>query len=277
VKLVPENAILSNEITIRMRHGRTFVMATLYAAALAALVLVVWLGTSKERSFSYGTAPFESGFGQTVFMTIMITQLCLVSFAAPALTASCITGEKERRSFDLLATSLIGPWGLTIGKLLSALAHVGILIVSSLPLVAVCFLFGGISPTEVAEGYLVLVATTMMYTIAGLYCSSRLRTTAFAVGASYGVVILFSVGSYLLLFLLMAVFGLDDDNALYVLIVNPFMAMVSVVYGSEMFGGKVLLVLKLPMWALTVGIYAALSLLMLVLTGFGLKRAIRQK
>ena len=275
MRLVPENAILSNEITIRMRHGRTFVMVTLYASALAALVIAVWLGTSEERGFRYGSAPFESGFGQTVFMTIMITQICLISFAAPALTASCITGEKERRSFDLLATSLIGPWGLAIGKLLSALAHVGVLIVSSVPLVTVCFLFGGISPTEVAEGYLVLVATTAMYTIAGLYWSSRLKTTTLAVGATYGIVVFLSVGTYLLIFLLMLVFHMDDDRAIYVMIVNPFMAMVTVVYGNEMFGGKSLL--KLPLWTLTVGVYAVLSLLLLVLSVVSLKRAVRQR
>lgn len=275
MRLVPENAILSNEITIRMRHGRTFVMATLYAAALAALVIVVWLGTSREKSFRYGSAPFESGFGQTVFITIMIAQLCLVSFAAPALTASCITGEKERRSFDLLATSLIGPWGLAIGKLLSALTHVGILILSSVPLVTVCFLFGGISPIEVAEGYLVLVATTMMYTIAGLYWSSRLRTTTLAVGATYGIVFLFSVGTYLIAILLMLAFQMRDERAFYVMIVNPFMAMPTVVYGNEMFGGKS--PIKLPMWTLTVGIYAAISLLLMVLAVFSIKRAIRQK
>ena len=269
-----ENAILSNEIMIRMRGRRTFVIATLYALLLSALVLLVWLGTAKQ-SGSYGQAPFESAAGRPVFMTIMIAQICLVSFIAPALTASCITGEKERRSFDLLATSLIGSIGITFGKLLSAAVHLLVLIAASLPLVAVCFLFGGISPAEVAEGYLVLIATTLTYAVFGLFWSARSRNTIMSVGFTYGTVFLLTAGTYLAAIMCLFLTDGDEKLSFVVTIGNPFVAMTSVLYGNEMFG-PMLAWLKAPIWCLTVAGYALLCLILIPLTIAAVRRAMRQ-
>ncbi len=62
-----------------------------------------------------------------------------------------------------------------IGKLLSALVYVFLLIAASIPLMAVVFVYGGIAPEDVVRGYIVLVATALGLGSFGLMCSSLVR------------------------------------------------------------------------------------------------------
>ena len=57
------------------------------------------------------------------------------SFAAAA-----ITGEKERKTYEMLLASPLRPGAIVLGKLVASLSHLAILIFASLPIVmtAVC-------------------------------------------------------------------------------------------------------------------------------------------
>ena len=78
-----------------------------------------------------------------------------------------------------------------IGKLLSALTYVFILIVASIPLTAIVFVFGGVGPDEVLRGYVVLFVTAIGLGSLGLFISALMqRTQAATVVTFFGVLAL---------------------------------------------------------------------------------------
>ena len=70
-------------------------------------------------------------------------------FVAPALTATAISSERERGTYDILRVSLITPWQIVRGKLTAPLGYTFLLIFSTLPLLSLPLILGGI---EIAEG-----------------------------------------------------------------------------------------------------------------------------
>ena len=72
-------------------------------------------------------------------------QFFLVALMAPTFAAGSITGEKERKTYELLLASPLRPSTILVGKLLSSLSYLVILIISSLPLMILCYLLGGLA------------------------------------------------------------------------------------------------------------------------------------
>ena len=112
-------------------------------------------------------------------------------FLAPAMTAGAISLEREKQTLDMLATTPISSLAIVIGKLLSALTYVFILIIASIPLTAMVFVFGGVGPDEVLRGYVVLFVTAIGLGSLGLFISALMqRTQAATVVTFFGVLAL---------------------------------------------------------------------------------------
>ena len=149
--LIRENPVLNRELLVTLRSPRSFVLQFFYVLALGALVYFYWpAGEDGARQVSPGVA-------RRLFDIFFLGQFCLVALMAPTFAAGSITGEKERKTYEMLLASPLRPSTILVGKLLSSLGYLVILIVSSLPLMMLCFLLGGISLSEIVRAYLVLV------------------------------------------------------------------------------------------------------------------------
>ena len=76
-----------------------------------------------------------------------------------------------------------------VGKLLSSLTYLVLLIVSSLPLMIFCFLLGGILLSEIARAYLILILAAGTFGLLSLACSSYFSRTSSALVVSYLVIL----------------------------------------------------------------------------------------
>jgi ABC-type transport system involved in multi-copper enzyme maturation permease subunit len=127
-----------------------------YVIALGAMLAV-----SYANELVWPSAGLRSGLdstlaqrlGRNFFISISTMQVLLGILVAPAITAGALTVEREQRSFELLAISLVRPWSIVFGKLVSALSFIVLLAVASIPLVSVCFLLGGVDTHEFAAVY----------------------------------------------------------------------------------------------------------------------------
>ena len=88
----------------------------------------------------------------TLFSGILLLETLLVLVLAPAFTTGAISSEREKQTLDLLVTTPLSTLGMVIGKLLSALSYVFILIIASVPLMALVFVFGSRGPGGPAAG-----------------------------------------------------------------------------------------------------------------------------
>lgn len=206
-----ENPITLKELRGRMRGARAFVVLTTYLLLVGAFVFLIYLLFSINNTSS-SDARFA---GQGVFFTLVSIQGFVVIFMAPAFTAGAISGEKERQTFELLRTTLLSPRSFVIGKAISSLSYVFLLLFSSIPLISMAFMMGGVSWVEVIISQVMLFVGSITFAMLGLFFSSRMKTTLGATVATYLTTFIVIVGIPLIAFFVGAILspiGLVTSN-----------------------------------------------------------------
>src|SRR5437764_8716548 len=181
--LLRENPVLSRELLVNLRSPRSFVLQLAYVAFLGTVVYFAW-PRGEGSAHQVGAAA-----AQKLFDLFFLGQFFLVALVAPSFAAGTITGEKERKTYEMLLASPLEPMTILIGKLLSSLTYLILLILSSLPLMILCFLLGGILLSEIARAYLVLILAAGTFGLMSVACSSYFRRTSSALVVSYLIIL----------------------------------------------------------------------------------------
>ncbi len=242
-------AIMVKELRGRMRGRRAFIILTLYVLLLAGFA---WMSqqinealVSSQSSYG-GQATYASAtVGRGIFADLLMLQTLMIAVLAPAATAGAIRSEREHQTLELLAVTPISSFAIVLGKLLSALAWVFVLVLASIPVTALVFVFGGVAPDDVLRGYAVLFATVIGLGSIGIFFSALTRRTGASTGLTFVVVIALVLGSqYLFDFLGKTADtgsnGLRKQPPELILYLNPFVAQADVACGTEDggFGGS---------------------------------------
>jgi ABC-type transport system involved in multi-copper enzyme maturation permease subunit len=219
------NPILTRESRARWRR-RAFVL--LFAGA--ALLALVMFFAYKSATYEWTTAGHRiqreaSEVGSDVFQALTYYQVVAWMLLAPALTATAIASERERGLLEGLQLSFLTPGAIVRGKLFSALSFMALLMLSTLPIIATCFLLGGVSPGEFYVAALQIFLTALLGSAIGLAVSSYCRRASQSIGAAMGWVLVWSLGSYVLL-VFAAIFGFRKWPMLselcgYAILLNP--------------------------------------------------------
>ena len=178
--ILRDNPVLIRELLVNLRSPRAFTLQFLYVAFLGVVVYFAWPNEGKLVS---------ADLAQRLFDMFFLGQFFLVALVAPSFAAGSITGEKERKTYEMLLASPLKPTGILVGKLLSSLTYLVILILSSLPLMILCFLLGGILLSEIVRAYLILILAAGTFGLLSLACSSYFRRTSSALVVSYLVIL----------------------------------------------------------------------------------------
>jgi ABC-type transport system involved in multi-copper enzyme maturation permease subunit len=174
-----ENPVLQRELLVNLRTARAFVLLFLYNALLGAVVYMAW---PQGLKLDLTRNPEEA---KQLVNLFFLGQYVIASLMAPSFAAGAITGEKERKTYEMLLASPLRPAAIVLGKLLASLAHLAILIFSSLPIVMLCLPLGGVSLYEVLAMYLALVLSIMTFGMISVACSSFFQRTAASLVVSY--------------------------------------------------------------------------------------------
>jgi len=245
-------AVGVKELRGRMRGKRAFVILTLHLLLVAGFA---WMIESiAERSLAGG---FGSSFGASaeigrqLFLAIVFLLTLITLILAPASTAGAISLEREKQTLDLLATTPISSLAIVLGKLVSALSWILLLLAASIPVVALVFTFGGITPDDVLRAYVVLLVTAFAFGAIGLFVSALVKRTQAATVINLVAVIFLTVGTAFIFLFWTAMTGNSgflpdeptrDTNPLSSLTkhppealmwFNPFVAQVDVMCGTE--------------------------------------------
>jgi ABC-type transport system involved in multi-copper enzyme maturation permease subunit len=138
---------------------RFYVARAVYVAALLMLVSTAWLlltGTQEVRNVGD-----MARFGATLFQLLAPLQLALVLFFSALLAASAVAQEKDRRTLVLLLMTRLSNSELVLGKLLSSLLQVLVLLAAAWPLFMLIGLFGGVSLSQIGSVFAVTLATAL--------------------------------------------------------------------------------------------------------------------
>ena len=187
------NPVTVKELRSRMRGRRAFAVLTLYLLILGGVITVVYLAYTGNVAGPGSSAARTAGKG--LFAAVLAVQVFLVAFIGPTFTAGAISGERERQTFDLLRTTLLSAESFVLGKLISALSYVFLLVLVSIPLQSIAFLLGGLSLTELVISQLLIVVAAVTYALYGLWCSAAMRTTLAATVTTFAGMLFVTFGT----------------------------------------------------------------------------------
>ncbi|MEM9354181.1 MAG: ABC transporter permease subunit [Planctomycetota bacterium] len=173
-----DNPVLQRELVSNLRLPRSFALLAFYVGALGLLVYAAWPGDQKVDMSS-------SVEGRALVNLFFFGQYVLVSLMAPSFASGAITGEKERKSFEMLMASPVKPGAIVFGKFATALSQLAVLMIASLPIVMLCLPLGGVQFYEVLAAYFAMISSVALFGMISLWCSSYFVRTSASLVVSY--------------------------------------------------------------------------------------------
>ncbi|GAB4331067.1 MAG: hypothetical protein Kow0099_02120 [Candidatus Abyssubacteria bacterium] len=231
------HALLKKEIRTRMRGNTIFVMENAYLLLLVGAFLIA-LFTANDY--------FGWTLGRDLFVIANSIQILLLVLASPTLVASTFTLEREQKTLDMLLATPIPVGQIALAKLFASLSLFFVLMLISIPVMSVCFIFGGISPAEIAWAYLITLMGIVLAGVIGLDASVHQQKTFMSVPISSLAIVALLISTYVGGSLLSPVLGL----------LNPLYAFFVMMreWNVKFFE------MRIPFWAPTVALLAPLSL-----------------
>ncbi|MCQ4086767.1 ABC transporter permease [Saccharibacillus sp. JS10] len=199
------NPVLDKEFRLRMRTPRSFVALLSYILILGLLAIgfiYVTLGLQDQQS----GMRFDPSVSRSLFYVLSIAQLVLIAFMTPALTAGVISGEREKQTLNILLTTQQSSTAIVLSKLVSSLAFMMLVVLATLPIYSIVFLYGGISPSQLIQVFLFYIFTMLLLGSIGIMCSTLFKRTIVSVITTYGIsLVIFLITGIVYLLLLRVV------------------------------------------------------------------------
>jgi ABC-type transport system involved in multi-copper enzyme maturation permease subunit len=212
------SAVSIKELRGRMRGRRAFIVLTIYLMLLGLFAFAIYVylkqqaatatinsgggifpppdfgGFPNGQTLGNGTA-LSAGIGHGIFGGLLFLETLLVLVLAPAFTTGAISLEREKQTLDLLVTTPLSTLGMVIGKLFSALIYVFLLIIASIPLASLVFVFGAVGPDDLVRAYVFLFALAFGMGALGLFVSAVVKRTQTATVITFVLVLVLSIGT----------------------------------------------------------------------------------
>ena len=170
-----------------MRGNTIFAVENIYLILLAGIcALSLFFSISMKQEFGWK-------IGNSLFQTINYVQILLLVIASPTIVASTFTLEREQKTFDMLLATPLSVGHIARAKLLASLSFFFVLVLVSFPMLAVCFIFGGVSPGEIFWAYLVTAEGILLAGAIGLCYSAFFKRTLASVPMSSLTIIVFLI------------------------------------------------------------------------------------
>ncbi|MGY4794203.1 ABC transporter permease subunit [Lysinibacillus sp. FSL K6-0057] len=194
------NPVLVKELKLRFRSFKSFSGLMFYLAVLCIFIAGFLLLTTEFT----GRGFFRPETSFMMFAVLTILQMALVLFITPSLTAGAISSEREKQTLNILLTTTQSSTQIVVGKLLSSVAFLVLMLVAGLPLYSLVFLFGGVSPSQLISIFLFYLVTVVAIGSIGVMFSTITKRTIVAMIATYGSIIFLGGITAFFFFLTMA-------------------------------------------------------------------------
>lgn len=183
------NPVLRREIKTSFRTSKTFYYISAYVFVLL-LFTSLFMFVSISNSYN-GFSPKNTLF---LYLIMSGIQCIFIFLTVPAFTGSSISGERERQTLDLLLITKMSSRSIVIGKLMSSLIIVLLMITASMPVYAIIFYYGGVSLYGFIITILFSISNTMFIGSTAILFSSLFKKTIISIVLTYLVIFVLSFG-----------------------------------------------------------------------------------
>lgn len=178
------NPVYGKEVKLRVRSlkfAMTILFFNLGLIAIAILGFEVFFNVNMNYRINY------SGATQVYFIIICL-EAAMVAFLVPVFTAGSIAGEREKQTLEILLTTVLKPRQIVIGKLMSSISMVVLLVFSSLPVISIVFTIGGINITDLIQFVLLIIIMSLFIGSMGIFASALVKRAVPATVLSFVLV-----------------------------------------------------------------------------------------
>ena len=191
---------------------------------ILALISFLILSSMMEQSLHTGTMEYEGLINMYSMMSYI--EFGMFMLVIPSSTSGSISGEKERKTLDILLRSKMNTYSIVIGKLMASLNMVMLLAVSSLPVLSIVFLFGGITALDLVVMLVTLMVSGVFVGSIGILFSAVCKKTTTATVLSYSSILALIAGTYVLNYLVYHMTGAAQRadgvrRLIYCFLINP--------------------------------------------------------
>lgn len=185
------NPILRREVQTSLRSWKIFGVISAYVGVLV-FFTIVYIKTSMSGSMYSGFDPQSIIY---LYALLSGLQFGLILITAPSLTAGSISGERERQTLDLLIVTRMSPFAIVLGKLLSSVGLIMLMIIAAMPVYAILFYFGGVSIGYLFGMTVFMLVTACMVGSMGIFFSAIYKKTMVSMVLVYLVISILVVGT----------------------------------------------------------------------------------
>ena len=213
------NPIVKKDLKVTVRSMRVSWGLFAYEAALTVAFLLALLIIQEESAYM-GSGNIYSSLVY-LFPIVAVAQVCIVALYVPIITASSISGEKERQTFDIMMTTCMSPFSIVFGKVASAVLRILFFVAASTPIMALSFVVGGLNWSSLFYYLLAIILLSVFSGSIGILSSALCRKSVAAVLLSFVLYFIFYVMTFLPLIYCSAFGRGKFGESMLFLLLNP--------------------------------------------------------
>lgn len=187
------NPVYNREMRVSSRSIRLPMILLLFNGILSMVSLLNMYSVVKQVKAS-AVIQYSSFMDMYEFVTTI--EFILLMLIVPAVTAASISSERERQTLELMLTTQMTAFQVVMGKLLSSLSTLLLLILSGMPAVAMVFVYGGITWLDAISLFLCYITVAFFAGSVGICFSAMLKRSTVSTVVTYGVMIAVAAGTY---------------------------------------------------------------------------------
>ena len=163
---------------------------------LASGLPLVWLVVSRAAVLGV-LFLITISIGRNSIYAWPVTFLVLVVSALSLIYAVALKANVPPQTLVPLQVTLLRPWQIVVGKLGASFAFLALLVLATAPLLSIAYLIGGVTVGTVLKGLALVLFTGLTTTCLTLLVSGVFRRVQGATVAAYSLMLLLTLGSFL--------------------------------------------------------------------------------
>ncbi len=187
------NPVFKRETMVTARSFRLAMTLFLFNGVLALVALLNMYSMLAQVRL---TAEIQYGSFMDLYLFVAVLEFVMLIFIMPAISAGSISGERERQTLDLMLTTQMTPTDIVLGKLAASLSTMFLLILSSLPILAMVFVYGGVTVNDLVMLLVCLVVAGLLVGSLGMCCSALFKKSTLATVVTYALMGVLVFGTY---------------------------------------------------------------------------------
>ncbi|MDD3252977.1 MAG: ABC transporter permease [Lachnospiraceae bacterium] len=187
------NPVYKREVMVSARSFRLALMLLVFNGILALVALLNMYSTLAQVRL---TAEIQYTSFLDLYLFVAALEFVMLIFFMPAITAGSISGERERQTLDLMLTTKMKPAEIVLGKMAASLSTMALMIISSFPIIAMVFVYGGVTLRDIALMLLCYMAAALFAGSIGICCSAFFGKTTMSTVVAYGILGLVVLGTF---------------------------------------------------------------------------------